>query len=275
MEPKLIRIDRNGTKYFEGPVKCDRCGGTGIYSHYHGVCWKCNGAGKVLGKWTEHTIEYENKLSCQRQKRQTKAEDARLAAREKALADLMENRDADIARLGFKNGRTYVVLGDTYPIRDTLKNYGAKYNHILGWHFADPTTEYQCLEILANDVLADDIMWYGDTPHYEFRTDADQIIQEKINAATCNTQSTYIGEVGKRITLPLTLMRIHTFDGFNGDTLYINKFTDPDGNVVVWKTTAWHGDEGKTYDITGTIKEHSEYRNEKQTVLTRCRVKED
>jgi hypothetical protein len=27
---ELIRVDRNGTKYYEGMIECDRCNGKGI-----------------------------------------------------------------------------------------------------------------------------------------------------------------------------------------------------------------------------------------------------
>ena len=29
---KLIKIDRNGSKHYEGMVTCDRCGGRGYYA---------------------------------------------------------------------------------------------------------------------------------------------------------------------------------------------------------------------------------------------------
>ena len=40
----LVRVDRNGTQYFEGWVACDRCGGQGgaeawRYTGY--TCYKC------------------------------------------------------------------------------------------------------------------------------------------------------------------------------------------------------------------------------------------
>ena len=79
MEATLVKIDRNGSKHFEGMVKCSRCGGSGmiIFAVVNGVpvptivddgvCWKCNGSGKVLGKWIERTPEYQAKLDARRQ----------------------------------------------------------------------------------------------------------------------------------------------------------------------------------------------------------------
>ena len=58
---------------------------------------------------------------------------------------------------------------------------------------------------------------------------------------------------------------------------------DADGNTFTWKTgntlyiPTCDGDfvvanKGDTVVLKGTIKEHSEYKDEKQTVLTRCKV---
>lgn len=38
---QLIRVDRNGTKYFEGQITCDRCGGIGGADVWTGTGWNC------------------------------------------------------------------------------------------------------------------------------------------------------------------------------------------------------------------------------------------
>ena len=48
----------------------------------------------------------------------------------KDLATFYENNG-----LNREKNNTYIVLGDTYSIKDLLKEKGAKYNKILGWHF--------------------------------------------------------------------------------------------------------------------------------------------
>lgn len=77
-DARLIKIDRNGSKHFEGRVKCDRCGGDGLYKwgamingnpQYVGTCYKCLGAGWVIGKWIERTPEYQAKLDAKRKAR--------------------------------------------------------------------------------------------------------------------------------------------------------------------------------------------------------------
>lgn len=76
MNATLIKIDRNGSKHYEGRVSCDRCGGDGVYKwgamingrpQFIGTCYKCAGAGWLLGKWIERTPEYQAKLDARRE----------------------------------------------------------------------------------------------------------------------------------------------------------------------------------------------------------------
>lgn len=62
MAGKLIKVDKNGSKHYEGVVICDRCGGSGVYvwgaiingnPQYAGTCFKCDGAGMVVDRWIE------------------------------------------------------------------------------------------------------------------------------------------------------------------------------------------------------------------------------
>lgn len=109
MEKKLIKIDRNGSKHYEGYVKCDRCGGDGVYKwgamingrpQYAGTCFKCGGDGKVFGKWIERTAEYEAKLAEKREAKwaaQQAKYEAERKAREEAEAKAKAEREAKIA----------------------------------------------------------------------------------------------------------------------------------------------------------------------------------
>ena len=59
--------------------------------------------------------------------------------------------------------------------------------------------------------------------------------------------------------------------------MYAHNFKDEHGNVMVWKSGTYPealGEDGKKVLLKGTVKEHSEYKDEKQTVLTRCKVQE-
>ena len=213
----LIRIDRNGSKHWQGLVTCDRCGGKGIYhigvhngelipAHPdNGVCYKCNGAGKVMSKWIERTPEYQAKLDA---KRQAKLD--AIAAEQKAQEEEQER------------------------IRK----------------------------------------------EEEAKAEAEKLAEEaRIKAQKAISQ--HVGEIGQRLTISGTFeytafFEVPSFRGFGTDTMYIHNFKDDDGNVLVWKTSSCLNRdaiyEGDQVQIKGTVKEHSEYKDEKQTVLTRCKI---
>ena len=62
--------------------------------------------------------------------------------------------------------------------------------------------------------------------------------------------------------------------GWMTQTMFCYKFIDENGNVLVWKTTSSNllDQEGNTIHINGTIKAHDEYKDEKQTALTRVKM---
>lgn len=223
---KLIRVDKNGTKYWEGRKECERCQGRGWYaigvnngqlvpSHIdQAVCWKCGGAGTVIGKWKEYTPEHETKLEKARQRRRAKQEAEAERTKTQVEAERAER---------------------------------------------------------------------------EAREEAERIAEEeRIKAEKAVSQ--YIGEIGEKIDLEVICDHTawyerKSFSGYGTETVYIHTFKDDAGNKLVWKTTAtighWSEDgyegynEGDRVRLKGTIKEHSEYKDEKQTVLTRCRVKHE
>lgn len=84
--------------------------------------------------------------------------------------------------------------------------------------------------------------------------------------------SEYFGEIKKRDTFSLTLTGTNEFDGMYGTT-YLYRFVDADNNTAVWFSSKnCDLSKGETYQVKGTVKEHKQYRDTKQTVLTRCVV---
>ena len=207
MEAKLIKIDRNGSKHYEGAIVCDRCNGRGWFaigscngqlvpSHVDdAVCYKCHGEGKVFGKWIERTPEYQAKLDARRKAKweesvaKMEAEQAEREAKEQA------EREAEEAR------------------------------------------------IKAQKAI-----------------------------------SQHVGKIGAKVDFKGTYIRSGSWDqksfcGYGMTTMYIHTFKDVDGNVFTWKTQ--NGiclNYGEAVHVKGTIKNHSEYKDEKQTELQRCKV---
>lgn len=89
-------------------------------------------------------------------------------------------------------------------------------------------------------------------------------------------QSQYVGTVGEKITIEATLAFEASYQTQFGTTS-IYSFKDAEGNTLVWKTSSslWAGEKvvmkGDKIRFTATIKEHSEYKGEKQTMLQRVR----
>jgi len=91
--------------------------------------------------------------------------------------------------------------------------------------------------------------------------------------------SEYVGEVGKRLKgLTLTLVKITSLGKGEFGMRYLYRFVDINENVLVWftgnvvdaDTREWF--ENTVYTGAVSVKEHSEYKGTKQTVVTRCKL---
>lgn len=83
--------------------------------------------------------------------------------------------------------------------------------------------------------------------------------------------SKHVGTEGKREQFVVKLEDVfYIYTRFGEMRIY--RFADKDNNVIVWKTTSrveTSLNKGQQYNITAFVKEHSEYKNEKQTVVNR------
>jgi hypothetical protein len=87
-------------------------------------------------------------------------------------------------------------------------------------------------------------------------------------------ESNYIGKIGDKINnLKLTVITQTVLESQYGYT-YLYNFTDDNGNRVSWfSSNDQKLDNNQTVIIKiGTIKDCKEYRGEKQTVITRCKI---
>ena len=93
-----------------------------------------------------------------------------------------------------------------------------------------------------------------------------------------NAQSSHVGNVGDRIDVDIQSCRfVSSFESYYGYT-YIYKFTDVSGNIYTWFASSpicnncGESDLDNIIHIKGTVKDHTEYKGAKETVLTRCKV---
>lgn len=95
--------------------------------------------------------------------------------------------------------------------------------------------------------------------------------------------SEFVGSIGDKISIEATFTHEVSYDTQFG-TQYIYFFKDEAGNTLAWKTSAmlWINDldengnnifirKGDRISFTASIKDHSEYKGEKQTMLQRVR----
>ena len=115
----------------------------------------------------------------------------------------------------------------------------------------------------------------------------ERIAREK--AYKDGTADEYFGEVGSKFEKELMFEKEIGFEGYYGYTYFLF-FRDEEGRVFKWSTgnatyeaysTASNRngfcdyEVGEKYLMKGTIKDHSEYKGVKQTVITRCKVLKD
>lgn len=100
----------------------------------------------------------------------------------------------------------------------------------------------------------------------------EQIEREKEQRRkAAESKSKHLGSIGDKITRNIKSLQLLTsWDGMYGTT-YMYSMEDDDGNVLIWKSSKWIDlDHADYHRVTGTVKEHSEFRGVKQTNLTRC-----
>ena len=260
--------------------KCDRCGGSGQYiipPFFAGTCYKCGGAGKIA-KWVKaYTPEEYNKYQIQQEKakiRKAEAHEAKMAALD---ANSESNKKAVLEKLGFNPDSPIVYIvggGDTYAIKDQLKELGCKYNPSFNWYSTQPIElpeGYTTVTISVDEVYD----WYPRVKRLELKDNAKERADAARKSIAPKSSSEYMGSLKERLrSIHATLINFRSIESAYGTSiLYSFKVGE---NIVVWFSTGAGIDSsiqiGDEVILTGTVKDHKEYNGVKQTVLNRCKV---
>lgn len=267
--------NKAGKLAIKAKCKCDRCS-NGIYATrvenghivphpaYGGVCLKCGGTGVIVKEVRLYTkAEYEAMQKTKARAAEKKEEAMRAGAEAKRQTWLTNN--------GFDaEGYTYILVGiDSYAIKDELKESGWKYNSFLRWHSAEAGEYAQNVKRIHWSEAYSTTAWGDMNP----LPDAQKKIDAMIEGEKEPSMSKWVGEVGDKLKMvPVTLIGIHTYEGRFGLS-QIAKFEDKDKNVYTWFTSVHIAvDVGESCFLSGTIKKHDQYKDEKTTVLTRCKI---
>lgn len=96
--------------------------------------------------------------------------------------------------------------------------------------------------------------------------------EDKKKAAETASESHYVGTVGEKWHGNVhDFHPIASWDNGFGGTIYLYSFKDDEGNEMIWKASK-SVNAASVSTLTGTVKEHKEYKGKAQTVLTRCKV---
>lgn len=259
-----VRTDKNGTKIYRD-YTCRRCGGYGASEawKFTGMtCYECGGTGVSTPHIVmEYTPEYAAKLEAKR-----KARWAKLQAELKAQAQQL---NTEFLATYFPTGKCYcLALTDknSWEVMDELKAEGVQYDNSIGYYFTAPTTKFPTVEVTPEEVTA---LNYEDIR--VFHVNAWKVIEAKIKALKPVSQ--YVGTVGQKLTVTAKYTHTAWYETKFGTT-YIHNFVTAEGNQLVWKTGSGYveASEGDTVTITATVKDHSEYKDNKQTALMRCKI---
>lgn len=255
---------------------CPRCGGSGVMASRvengriipipvdGGVCYQCLGKGFI----TKEVRLYTEKEYAAAQSRNDKAK-SKKEQEQKAKFDA--NRSKWLTDNGFDaEGNTFMYYGDSYSIKDELKAAGFRYSPLLKWHTANPAGYEDKVVKFKLDELYTISAWGKGTQN----ADAEDIVTRRVAELNGSADREWYGEVGDKINdLLVTLVFKGEFESRFGLT-NILKFEDAEGHLFTWFTTTIRDEEiGSALYLSGTIKEFSEYKGEKSTVLTRCKIK--
>jgi hypothetical protein len=238
---------QNGKPGFAQRKVCGRCGGRGGAEHWNPTGWTCYGCGGKGDKGMEcvplYTADQLVKLNA------TAAKRAASKATKEAAKAAAAQAEIEAKRADFE-----AVYG---ALLATAEPYLARSEFL-----ADVVGKARAKCALTDKQAA------------AIETAVTRLREQAATAAA----SKFVGKVGERLTLPVTVERVYSFErpayGLRDriETVNIVTMRTPEGAAIVVKSPSFYAEKGQTITIKGTVKEHATYRDEAQTVLQRAAV---
>lgn len=196
--------------------------------------------------------------------------------------------------LGWKGfneaGYTWAVIGDTFSIKDIIKENGGKwlaplkcwvFNHFPEYNFL---RGYNILQLNIDDVFSKAAD--GKYHEHEMSSSIESLLKGiedmkmQINRTKISEKNLdYIGTIGERLSVTVALKR-YFISSTRFGACFNYLFEDENGNVIKWLTSSCALSnlfEAKTIDpesfftLEGIVKAHSEYKGIPNTVLKNCK----
>lgn len=168
--------------------------------------------------------------------------------------------------LGFKNGFITLVTGPTEKWEDYLNTSNARYSRVWGWYIISTET---VPSNLPDDLSTITLSWSLVGNEDGTLLPEDKVVEVVETLKYPATPSQYVGKVGDRLSLDLTVTKSIPLETIWGrSTLHV--MIDANDNEFIWKTNSKSWEIGSQHHLKGTVKEHKIWRNSQQTWLTRC-----
>ena len=168
--------------------------------------------------------------------------------------------------LGFDKGYITIFKNDPDVNHEWFRQSTARYCTYWGWYFVstdelpnDIPDGFEPIRLNWSDVSADGV-------HPNSKAEIRKYIETLIYPLS---QSEFVGSLGERLTLALTLNKDYKFENGYG-VGHIYEFEDDLGNIFIWTTNARVLTLNNKYELKGTVKDFKLYKGVKQTHLTRC-----
>lgn len=241
-------------------LKCSRCGGAGQSEKWRFtglVCFDCGGSGRS-GRMTADKL-----YSAERLAKLNAAEDKRNAAQlvKQLAAQEVKNAARRTKWLEFRNAHQALV-------------------EALAWHGELAQEGLEGADAFLADMYAKLEEWGSLTDGQV--SAAQKTIARLAERAMARATSQFVGTVGKRLVLTLTvehIIKLQSQDAFSPGGRYhqwalpsIFLCRDDNGNRIVYKGASDFGAKGDTVRVKATVEGHDTYKDENQTKIARPKL---
>ena len=169
--------------------------------------------------------------------------------------------------LGFSKGYVYLPTTSFRAREDLLRSANARYNVVWGWYWPSE------IEEIPSEITTEKLRWEAISLDENTLRPVKDITSAISSLIFPTTPSEFVGSVGERIEKTVTVVKNIKSgrDGTFGSATF-HVFRDDQENTYTWTTAAKDLPQGNKYTLRGTVKDHTVFQNDKQTVLTRCAI---
>ena len=168
--------------------------------------------------------------------------------------------------LGFEKGYITIFKGDTYANLEWFQKSIARYCKWWGWYIV--STEALPIDLPVG-IEPIELKWEM-VGEEEGMLKPDHLVKQAVESLLYEaTDSQFVGAVGERLDLEVTVIAARRQDGYYGPST-VHHMEDATGNRYLWNTGSKSWEVGDKRHIKGTVKDHKVIKNVNVTILTRC-----